>query len=137
MHLSTLSLLACALLLPGCVERKLSINSQPSGALIFLNGEEVGRTPMTTDFTWYGKYDVAVRKEGYETLQTTTRVKAPLWQWVPIDLFAEILPFHFEDSHQVEYSLKPLTTRPVDEEQLLKDAQEMRGKLKSGAKRGK
>ena len=72
----------------------LTVKSDPPGALVYLNGEEVGRTPMTRDFTWYGTYDVELRKEGYETLKTSGKVIAPWWQWVPIDLFAELLPLH-------------------------------------------
>jgi hypothetical protein len=33
------------LLLAGCVERRLTITSEPSGALVTVNSKEVGRTP--------------------------------------------------------------------------------------------
>ena len=49
----------------GCgVERTLQIESNPPGALVHLNGEEVGRTPMRKAFVWYGTYDVQLRKDG-------------------------------------------------------------------------
>jgi PEGA domain len=76
----------------GCVRRELTVTSDPPGALVFLNDQEVGRTPLTRPFTFYGTYDVRVRKEGYQTLKTKSLVLAPWWQWVPIDLFAEALP---------------------------------------------
>jgi hypothetical protein len=56
------SLLACA----GCVERKLTIASDPPGALTYINDTEVGRTPVTVPFLWYGDYDVRLRAERTE-----------------------------------------------------------------------
>ncbi len=83
-----------ALLLIGlssCVERTLTVRSDPPEARLYLNGTEVGRTPFTHDFVWYGTYDVELRKEGYETLKARGPVIAPWWQWVPFDLLAEIV----------------------------------------------
>src|ERR1043165_4777491 len=54
----------------GCVRRTLTVTTDPPGAVIYLNGVEAGRTPLERDFVFYGTYDVAVRKEGYETLKT-------------------------------------------------------------------
>ncbi len=51
----------------GCVQRQLTVTTDPPGTLVHLNGQEFGRTPVTRDFTWYGTYDVELRKEGYET----------------------------------------------------------------------
>lgn len=44
----------------GCVQRTITITSNPTGALVHLNDEEVGRTPLTVPFTFYGTYDVRV-----------------------------------------------------------------------------
>lgn len=56
---------ALLLLLPltACVERTISITSTPSGALVHLNDQEVGRTPLTVPFTYYGVYDVRLEHE--------------------------------------------------------------------------
>ncbi len=42
----------------GCVERTVTITSEPDNALVYLNDEEIGRTPVTVSFTFYGVYDV-------------------------------------------------------------------------------
>ncbi len=76
----------------GCVRRELTVTSEPPGALVFLNDQEVGRTPLTRQFTFYGTYDVRLRKEGYRTLKAQSLVLAPWWQWVPFDLAAELFP---------------------------------------------
>jgi len=54
----TIGLLAAlgiaALLLTGCVERKLTINTEPAGAMVTLNDEQIGESPVTVTFNWYG-----------------------------------------------------------------------------------
>src|SRR5438477_10191182 len=96
-----------AISVAGCVDRLLTIRSDPPGALVFLNGVEVGRTPVTRDFTWYGTYDVALRKEGYDTVKAHSKVIAPWWQWVPIDFFAEVAPVRLKDQQTLTYTLSP------------------------------
>src|SRR5262245_4912187 len=89
-------------LLAGCgVKRTLTVNSNPPGALVYLNGTEIGRTPVTREFTWYGTYGVELRKDGYDTLKTHGDVIAPWWQWVPFDFFAELLPFRPHDKRHL------------------------------------
>ena len=102
-------LLVAMLLCLGCVERRMTITSEPSGALVYLNGQEVGRTPLTRDFLWYGNYEVQVRKEGYQSLDTNTWVVAPWWQWPPFDLFAELLPVRLTDHRSLHYELSEAT----------------------------
>ena len=68
--------LVTSLLLCGCVERRLTINTKPQGALVTLNDEEIGESPVTVNFNWYGDYCVRISKEGYETLNTHQDLKA-------------------------------------------------------------
>ena len=112
----------------GCIERTLTVQSNPQGSLVTLNGQEVGRTPFTRDFIWYGKYDVEVRKDGYETLKTATAVREPWYQWIPIDLVVELLPFMIHDDHTIHYSLTPQPA-DVDTQTLLDRSQQMRAML--------
>lgn len=88
----TLCLFAMLTLSLGCVERRLMITSEPSGALIYLNDQEVGRTPLDVPFTWYGVYDVRLEREGYVTLQTQREAQRPWWEAPGPDLFAEAVP---------------------------------------------
>jgi PEGA domain-containing protein len=115
----------------GCVERNLQIQSDPPGALVDLNGEETGRTPMRKSFLWYGTYDVLLRKEGYVTQSAKTPVWAPWWQIPPIDLIAEIIPLPLRDNRLVTYRLKPVSEAQTDPEQVIERAGELRARLKS------
>jgi PEGA domain len=113
----------------GCVRRTLAVKSDPPGAQLYLNGVEVGSTPLERDFTWYGTYDVVLRKEGYETLKTTGKVIAPWWQWVPIDLVAEFLPLH--DRRHLSYTMQPISQAAVDPKQMLERAAQLQPQLQS------
>ncbi|WP_320046873.1 PEGA domain-containing protein [uncultured Ilyobacter sp.] len=75
----------------GCVERTMKITSDPQGARVFVNDEEVGVTPVKFSFLWYGDYDIILRKDGYQTLKTHHRVDAPWYQYPPFDLVSECL----------------------------------------------
>lgn len=88
------SVLVCVVLIGsvGCVERRLKITSQPTGALVYLNDQEVGRTPVEVPFKWYGTYDVRLEREGYQTLQTQREADRPWWEAPGPDLFAEAIP---------------------------------------------
>ncbi|CAN5673676.1 hypothetical protein BH09PLA1_BH09PLA1_26650 [soil metagenome] len=118
-------------LISGCVERRLTVTSEPEGALAYLNNQEIGRTPVTRDFTWYGNFDVQLREDGYEARKTNKWVVAPWWQWPPIDLIAELIPLRLRDERTISFTLKPAPSDPADVAPLLDRASEMRAKLVS------
>lgn len=112
--LLVLSVSTC--LLSGCVRRTVKINTDPQGALLWLNDREIGRSPASMDFTWYGDYSLVARKDGFETLDTHFRVKRPWYQAPGIDFFAEVLyPKKLHDVHERSFTLTP-ATQPTDEE---------------------
>jgi hypothetical protein len=113
----------------GCVRRTLTVTTEPPGALVYLNGVEAGRSPIERDFVFYGTYDIAVRKEGYETLKTQGKVIAPWWQWVPFDFVAEFLPLH--DRQTLTYTLYPISAGAVDPNKMLGRAEEFGTHLES------
>ena len=113
--------------LPGCVRRTIRITSDPPGALVILNDQEIGRTEVSTDFLYYGDYDVIIRREGYKTLKTHWDVKPPWYQVVPIDFFADALwPGHLHDVHTRHFMLEEREL-PSSEE-LIKRAEETRAR---------
>ena len=130
-NLRIAALAICLVLAAGCVQRTLTVKSEPPGALVYLNGAEVGRTPFTRDFVWYGTYDVQLRKEGYETLKTRGEVKPPWWQIVPLDLLAELLPTRPRDRQFLYYTLHPTTQTAADPQVMISRASELKGKLES------
>ncbi len=121
MKYSIILLIALSLAAVGCVERKITVTTEPAGAVVWLNDEEIGATPITTHFTWYGDYDVVMRREGYETLHTSRETPTPVWQWPGLDLFFECFwPFELVDEHNWHFDLTPAT--PGDAEALIRSA---------------
>jgi hypothetical protein len=123
-----LAVLAAGLLLGGCVERKLTINTEPQGAVVVLNDEEIGTSPVTVSFEWYGDYDVRITKEGFETLKTHRNLKAPLRDYFPFDFFAQILnPKRIVDSYEWTFTLAP--QKQPDRDELIQNAQSLKEQL--------
>ncbi|MCA9244116.1 MAG: PEGA domain-containing protein [Phycisphaerales bacterium] len=87
----------------GCVERTMKLTTRPPGALAIVNDEEVGITPTSFSFSWYGDYELIFRKQGYKTLRTHVRVNPPWYEIPPIDLVAETLvATTIHDVHEIE-----------------------------------
>lgn len=108
---AALVLLAAMAVLPGCLQRTLTITSTPPGALVWVNDVEVGVTPLDIDFTFYGGYDVRLRREGYEPVFEHKKIKAPLREAPVIDLAAEAIPAKFENHVVWHFDLTPLAER--------------------------
>jgi hypothetical protein len=114
------------------VERTVTINSEPKGALVYLNDKEVGRTPVTVPFEWYGDYDVVLRKEGYEPLKTHSKISQPWYEYIPIDIFSELLfPGTIHDDRILEYELKP--SEPTNQQELSERALDIRAQARGEA----
>lgn len=114
------------LLSVGCVERRLLITSEPAGALVYLNDQEVGRTPLEVPFTWYGRYDVRLEREGYRTLETERVAEQPWWEKPGPDLLAEALP---GKRVEIAWHIEMIKAQPVgetDPERVLDFARQMR-----------
>ena len=120
--------LVASLLLCGCVERELTIKTEPEGALVALNDEEIGVSPVTVNFKWYGDYCVRISKEGYETLNTHRELKGPWYDYFPFDFFAQIVnPNRIVDSYEWMFELSP--RRQITPDELIQDARELKKQL--------
>jgi len=125
--LSSVSLIV-GLLLAGCVERRLTINTSPQAALVALNDEEIGTSPVTVSFEWYGDYNVRISKEGYETLKTHRKLKAPWYDAFPFDFFIGVLsPKRIVDSYEWTFELTP--KKEISRDQLIQNAEELKKQL--------
>ena len=119
-HLKRILLLG-VLPLCGCVDRQLTIKTEPDEAVVWLNDEEIGVTPVTVSFSWYGDYNVRVTKPGYTSLQTHRELKAPWYDYFPFDFFVQILyPWWIEDHCEWAFDLK--ASEPADRQELIDHA---------------
>ena len=120
----TIALAVAAAGLGGCLERDITVTSEPAGALVFLNDVEVGRTPVTVPFTWHGDYDVMLRLDGYETISTHANINVPLHEAPPLDLLSELAPWTYHDHRYLHYKLQKLQL--PDDETLIRQAEALR-----------
>ena len=130
--LGLIALIASALL-TGCnsVHRRMSIRSDPPDALVIVDGKEIGYTPTHMDFTYYGTREIKLVKDGFETLTTMQKVKAPAYQWVGPDFITDnFLPFKVTDRHDFQYRLQPQRMVPTNE--LLDRANSLRSESQFG-----
>ncbi|SFJ10915.1 PEGA domain-containing protein [Planctomicrobium piriforme] len=105
--------------LTGCVSRRMTVRSDPPGALVEVDGKRIGVTPVSMDFTYYGTREFTLSYPGYETLTVQQPVRRPFYQYIPIDFFSNhFLPFRVTDRHDFSYTLQPRVV-PIDEEQSL------------------
>jgi hypothetical protein len=118
-------MMACCLALPGCVRRVLMVRSDPEGALVSIDRQTVGQTPVAVPFTYYGTREIRLEKDGYELLETKERLRPPWYEWFPISFVTA----HFSlrerrDVRVLDYRLTP--KQLVDENELLLRAGQLR-----------
>jgi len=100
----------------------------PQGALVMLNDEEIGESPTSVSFEWYGDYNVRISKEGYETLKTHRELKGPWYDGFPFDFFAQMInPNRIVDSYEWTFELEP--KRQISRQDLIQNAQKAKEQL--------
>ncbi|MCA9070435.1 MAG: PEGA domain-containing protein [Planctomycetaceae bacterium] len=100
----------------GCVHRRVTLQSDPPGALVLIDGEERGYTPYSMDFTYYGTREIQLVKPGYETLTVMQKIRKPWYQVFPIEFFSDNLwPCRTTDRNNFFYRMQPHTIAPVEE----------------------
>lgn len=113
----------------GCVERRFVVESNPPGAMVYVNNEPYGPTPVDIPFLYYGDYDIQLVKDGYQTKNVKQKVSAPWYEYPGIDFISEVVvPFQFTDIRPLFYELEPI--QPPNLDQLKIDADELRQRSK-------
>lgn len=111
-----LLLLITLLLTPGCVRRRLTIRSNPPGALVYVDDTQIGTTPVSTAFTYYGTRKIKLIKDGFETLTTEQKIDPPWYEITPLDFVSENLILReVRDERALDFTLKPQRIVPTDE----------------------
>jgi len=122
-------LLALPLALAGCVERILTVKSEPPGATVFVDGDRAGETPCDVKFTWYGTRTVTLEKAGFVSVSREVDLRTPWWQIFPLDFFTDVLiPFTITDRTEVQFLLQEEPKVEVDVDAVRKRAAELKEK---------
>jgi hypothetical protein len=116
----------------GCVRRRLTVRSNPPGAQVFVDDQEIGSTPCSASFVYYGTRSITVIKDGYRTEKIFQKLNPPWYQIPPLDFFSENLsPLETRDERIVDLQLVP--EEIVPQQKLLDRAQALRDGARTGS----
>ena len=122
-RLFVLCLSVCLCLGSGCVYRRIIVRSDPPGARVILDGQEVGYTPTGIPFTYYGTRRLTLVKPGFETHTELVSIPPPWYQVFPVDFASDnFLGVHVADRHDINWQLSPQTVMPLDQLQQRADS---------------
>jgi hypothetical protein len=108
-------LLAGLGVLTGCVERRYTIRTDPPGATVVVNGEEIGPAPASRNFYFYGDREITMILDGHQTKTVIQPIKAPWWDNYLTEFFTEnIVPWTIRDERTFRYQLTPAVSPPED-----------------------
>lgn len=100
---------------PGCVQRRMTIRSNPPGALVYVDDYEIGHTPVSHDFVYYGTRKIKLEKDGYETLVVRQPFPLPWYQIFPLDFVTEnLVPWEIRDERMVDLAMQPVASTPPE-----------------------
>ncbi len=103
----------------------MTVRSNPPGAVVFVDDQEIGTTPVSSDFTYYGTRKIQLIKDGYETLTVKQTFSPPWYEIPPLDFISENLwPFELRNENLVNFQMQPQQILPTD--QLLERAEGLR-----------
>jgi hypothetical protein len=128
-----LAVLAIVCLLPttGCVRRRLTIRTTPPGAQVFVDNQEIGTTPCSASYVYYGTRSITVMKDGYRTEKILQNIPPPWYEIPPLDFISENFIWReLRDERIVDVQLVP--EEIVPQQKLLQRAQNLRDSARSG-----
>ncbi len=106
-------LIAICLMQAGCVTRRLTVRSNPPGAMVYIDDYEIGPTPVSVPYTYYGTRKIVLVKDGFETLTVLQEIPTPWYQYFPLDFFSEnVVPVEIRDQRTVDFNLVPKLMLP-------------------------
>ena len=126
-----LLMLGLTLLNFGCVRRRMTIRSNPPGAMVYIDDQQIGQTPVSTSFTYYGTRKITLVRDGFETTTVKHTIDAPWYQVPPLDFVSENLTVReIRDERVLDFTLVP--QQMVPSEQLWQNAENLRQNAQSG-----
>ena len=82
-------LASCATIVTGD-KQQLTFDSSPKGAIVSINGRQIGKTPLIIEVDRDNQYTVTFEKEGYKTFSAAMETQTDGWFWGNI-LFGGLL----------------------------------------------
>jgi len=115
----------------GCVRRRLTVRTNPPGAQVFVDDQEIGTTPCSAAFVYYGTRKITVMKDGYKTETIFQKIPPPWYEFPLLDFVVEnAVPREIRDERVVDVQLSPQELVP--QQKLLDRATALRDSARSG-----
>lgn len=125
----TLGMFAC--ISTGCVRRRMTVRTNPSGAMVYIDKQPIGRSPISASTTYYATREIEAVRDGYRTEKIFRTFSPPWYQIPPLDFITETLwPWEIRDDRVVDITLVPEQTLP--REVLQARAEELRLQASQG-----
>ncbi len=104
--------LACGLLLgasqAGCIRKRMTVRTSPPGAMVYVDRQPIGLSPVSTNYTYYGTRNFEIVRDGYRTERFLRRFNPPWYAIPPLDFVSESLwPFERRDERVIDVQLTP------------------------------
>ncbi len=113
------------------VRRRLTVRSNPEGALVYVDDQQIGATPVSVSFTYYGTRKIQLIKDGFKTVTVRQTFSPPWYEIPPLDFFSENLyGGELRDEHVVDVQLEPETIPSTTE--LWERAEALRSSARAG-----
>ena len=117
--------------LSGCVQRRLIIRSQPEGALVTIDRQRIGLSPLSVPYVYSGTREIQLEKDGYQTIKVQQRVDPTWYEKFPVSFVTEnFWPRELRDERLLEFQMEPKLQ--VQENLLLDRANDLRGNIQRG-----
>lgn len=125
---TVIAMLIAAATATGCVRRRLTVRSNPPGAAVHVDNQQIGTTPCSIDYVYYGTREIRLTLPGYETLTVNQPLPAPWYELPGIDFVSEnLVPARIEDARTVSFNLQPRRLEPA--EQVIARGEELRRQM--------
>ena|SRR5436190_2500136 len=124
-------MIASCMVTTGCVRRRLTVRTNPPGAQVFVDDQEIGTTPCSAAFVYYGTRKITLMKDGYRTETIFQKIPPPWYELPPLDFLVEnVVPLEQRDERIVDVQLVP--EELVPQQKLLDRAQSLRDSARTG-----
>jgi hypothetical protein len=109
----------------------MTVRTFPPGAQVFVDDQEIGITPVSASFVYYGTRKITVMKDGYRTETLFHTFSPPWYQIPPLDFVSEnLVPREIRDERIVDVQLVP--EEVVSQQKLVERAQSLRDNATAG-----
>lgn len=109
----------------------MTFRTNPAGAMVYVDKQPIGLTPVSTNFTYYGTRSIEIVKDGYRTEKFLRKIHPPWYEVPPMDYVSETLwPFEHRDERIIDVQLSPEPVVP--NEALIASGEQLRLQASQG-----